>query len=68
MTHSNLGVRDIFLTHLIIIRRSEVTAFPIIVTLSRGRVSGVFCTIICQLLHVDPWKAGVLCPIVLCGL
>ena len=27
-----------------------------------------FCTIICQLLHVDPWKAGVLCPIVLCGL
>ena len=58
LARSRLSDReDIFITHLIIIIKSEVSAFPIVVIFPWSCAWGG-CTIICSWFHIHPGKTG----------
>ena len=67
LSHSSLADwKDIFIIHLIIIIKSEVSTFPIVVIFFRGCVSGVWdgcTTIFCHLLHIYLGNTGTLFPL-----
>ena len=67
--HSSLDDReDIFVTHLIVIIKSEVSTFPMVIVIcSRCCVCVWGSCGICHLLYIDPGKVGVLFPL-LCSL
>ena len=60
LSHSSLGDwKDIFITHLIIIIKSEVSTFPIVVTIFPWLCVSDGCAIIfCNLFHICPGTLG----------
>ena len=69
LTHFSSGDwKDIFIAHVIIIIKSEVTAFPIVIIFFRGRVSDVCYIIFCHVLHIHSGKTGILFSSLLCSL